>query len=171
VADLLQFGTTADNQAWMTQLVNLNMTDAAAFNDLAVQGSVSIQKDLHVGGVIYAAELNADTVRAKEKLCVGQTCLTEGELKALLQLLPQGQPPASPESQPDIPPQSAAADSPPAATATPASSPAPPVEPSVEPPDASASEPSSTAVVLDAVTSQSTGTSSEASAGEVSAGQ
>jgi hypothetical protein len=62
------------------------MTNASVFGDIAVQGSLAVQNDLHVGGIIYAATLNVDTINAK-KLCLGQTCVNEDQLKDLLKLL------------------------------------------------------------------------------------
>jgi hypothetical protein len=88
VADLLQNGANSDDQAWLQSLADLNMTNASVFGDIAVQGSLAVQNDLHVGGIIYAATLNVDTINAK-KLCLGQTCVTEDQLKNLLKLLNQ----------------------------------------------------------------------------------
>ncbi len=86
VADLLQIGANIDNQAWLLSLANLNMTNASVFGDIAVTGSLAVQNDLHVGGIIYVATLNVDTINAK-KLCLGQTCVTEDQLKAILQFV------------------------------------------------------------------------------------
>ena len=91
VANLVQNASnTGDSgvQAWLSGLANLNMTNASVFGDIAVTGSLAVQNDLHVGGIIYAATLNVDTVNAK-KLCLGQTCVTEDQLKDLLKLLNQ----------------------------------------------------------------------------------
>ncbi len=87
VADLLQNGANSDQQTWLQSLANLNMTDASVFGDIAVEGSLAVQKDLHVGGVIYAATLNVDNLTVNKTLCIGQTCVTESQLKALLQLV------------------------------------------------------------------------------------
>ena len=89
VANLVQNASnTGDSgvQAWLSGLANLNMTEASVFGDIAVTGSLAVQNDLHVGGIIYAATLNVDTINAK-KLCLGQTCVTENQLKDLLKLL------------------------------------------------------------------------------------
>ncbi len=110
VSELLQTGVNTDNQAWLQSLTNLNMTNAAVFGDIAVQGSVAVQKDLHVGGIIYAAELDVDTLVAKQKVCIGQTCLNEDQLKAVLKLLDQQQgsvaPPSATSSGPSGQPSS-----------------------------------------------------------------
>ncbi len=91
VADLLQNASnTGDSgvQAWLSSLADLNMTNASVFGDIAVRGTLAVQNDLRVGGIIYAATLNVDTINAK-KLCLGQTCITEDQLKDLLKLLNQ----------------------------------------------------------------------------------
>ena len=103
VSELLQTGVNTDNQVWLQSLTNLNMTNAAVFGDIAVQGSVAVQKDLHVGGIIYAAELDVDTLVAKQKVCIGQTCLNEDQLKAVLKLLDQQQGSVAGTSTPPTP--------------------------------------------------------------------
>ncbi len=94
VADLIQ--STANQSAdvtWLASLTNLNMTNASVFGDIAVTGSVAIQKDLRVGGVVYAAELDVDLVKAKkveaQQLCTEEVCINKEQLKALLKLLDQ----------------------------------------------------------------------------------
>lgn len=89
VADLLQSSTASQDSGWLNSLGDLNMTDALAFGNIAVRGSVAIQKDLHVAGVIYAATLKVDTLVAK-KLCLDDVCITKPELQQLLQLLHNG---------------------------------------------------------------------------------
>jgi hypothetical protein len=95
VVDLLQVGANTDDSVWLQSLADLNMTNASVFGDIAVQGSLAVQKDLHVGGIIYAATLNVDNLIVNKKLCIGQTCVTEGQLKAVLKLL-DGQQSAQP---------------------------------------------------------------------------
>jgi len=89
VSDLLQTGVTDDNQTWLNSLVNLNMTNASVFGDLAVQGSLAVQKDLHVEGVIYAAQLNVDNITAKkvttDQLCVDDVCVTRDQFLKMVQ--------------------------------------------------------------------------------------
>ena len=107
VADLLQNGANSDNQAWLQSLADLNMTNASVFGDIVVQGSLAVQKDLHVGGVIYAASLNVDSITAKKvtsdevdakKLCVGDVCVTPEQFLKMVQQANVGDAPADPSS-------------------------------------------------------------------------
>jgi hypothetical protein len=85
ISDLLQNTQDFDNAGDSAWLNNLNMTAASVFRDIAIIGSLAVQKDLHIGGIVYAATLNVDTVNAK-KLCLDDVCITKDELKRLLEL-------------------------------------------------------------------------------------
>lgn len=87
VATMLQDGNSGNTQL-QTDLATLNITDASAFGDLVVVGQVYIQKDLTVKGTVTAATIIGDTITAKEKLCINTTCVTEEQLRALLNQLP-----------------------------------------------------------------------------------
>ncbi len=96
VADILQNGQNTDTQVWLTSLTNLNMTNASVFGDIVVTGSVAIQKDLHIGGVVFAGEINTDLlvskiVKAKEKLCVDDVCVTRDEFRDMVQYFKEQQ--------------------------------------------------------------------------------
>jgi len=82
VADLLQNG---QNFGLSGEALNLN--NAYAFNDLVVINTMYVGEKLVVKEIIETVELIADTVTAKEKVCIGQTCVTEEQLKAVLKLL------------------------------------------------------------------------------------
>lgn len=108
VSDLLQAGDNSDTQAWLQSLANLNQTQASVFGDIAVEGSLLVQKDLTVGGLISAATLKVDTINAK-KLCLDDVCITKDELVKLLQLENQSAAPA-PASQTPNPPATSSPD-------------------------------------------------------------
>jgi len=86
-ADLMQNG---GNEGLMADITVLDLNDAEAFNGLVVTGNMLVGRNLVVKEKIQAAELVANTITAKEKLCVGETCVTEDQLKALLEMVQQG---------------------------------------------------------------------------------
>jgi hypothetical protein len=105
VSELLQNPQDNSDDQLLNALVDLNMTDAAVFGDIAVGGNLYVQKDLQVKGSIIAATMEADTITAKQKLCVGNTCVTEEQLQSVLQLLNQqpSQPSPAPNNNEDTP--------------------------------------------------------------------
>lgn len=91
VAYLLQEAHDQNSlDSFLVDVSNINMINARVFDDIAVRGSVYIAQDLHVAGVIYAADIQGDSITAKQKVCIGQTCVTEDQLKAILQLTTTG---------------------------------------------------------------------------------
>jgi hypothetical protein len=103
VADLLQSASgRTDQQAWLQSLADLNMTDASVFGDIAIAGSLDVQKDLHVGGVIYGATLNVDNITAKkvttDQLCVDDVCVTREQFLKMVQMANGGSTPSTPTS-------------------------------------------------------------------------
>lgn len=92
VAELLQGANEGLSQQDQTWLSGIAQTQASAVGSLAVLDSVHIQKDLHVQGVVYAAEIRTDTLTTKT-LCLEDLCVTKEQLKKLLDII--NEPPAS----------------------------------------------------------------------------
>ena len=107
-------------QGISSELTTLDLADASVIEKLVVVDTAYVQGDLHVKGIVYAADLIANTITAKEKICVGQTCVTESQLKAVLELLdkqgsvagattpPTPTPPPTPPDSPADPPDEVA---------------------------------------------------------------
>lgn len=101
VASLMQDQnqTLIDSQ----DMSSLNLTNASVFGELVVTGSVYIQKDLVVKGVVTAASIRTDKLYTKE-LCLEDVCLTKDELRQLLNVLHSGREASTPVQSPAVTP-------------------------------------------------------------------
>ena len=86
VATILQNNPSQD-------LIDLNMTDSAAFNKLVVTDTLYVGAKLVVNGVIQAKEVDTD------RLCVKGVCVTAEQLQMLLDKM-NGQPVSATQPQP-----------------------------------------------------------------------
>lgn len=62
---------------------SLDLIDTPMFGRLVVTDILYVQNDLHVRGVLYAAEIRANILIAKQ-LCLEEVCVTKGQLRAML---------------------------------------------------------------------------------------
>lgn len=95
VADILQNNSSQD-------LIDLNMTDASAFDKLVVTDTLYVGAKLIVNGSIQAKEIHTD------ELCVGTVCVTQEQFLKMVQQsgVVDSAPATAPESQAETPPAS-----------------------------------------------------------------
>lgn len=101
VATLLQ--ETNQHTLNTQDMQNLNLTNASVFGRLVVTDTLYIQKDLHVKGVLFAAEIKTDRLIAKE-LCLEDVCVNKDQLRALLDNLNRPTPTAPAQQTNNTPP-------------------------------------------------------------------